>query len=187
MFVELARRAYQQPRSEEAARLDARLRRAASGSNAAGDAARSMRRRGRAAEKAIATALEHVLNAPENPSGVLSPIELSAAYDEIIAGDTAACLNAVASVAARFPNPEKTMKTADATMSWSVTAARRHALTYLEASQKELVEARRDRGRPVPMRLAKRGVGLLLSGGVLFRGYEFVSTHWPQIAAHLPH
>jgi hypothetical protein len=143
-----------------------------------------MRRRIRAAEKTIARTLESVLFAPENANLALAPSALSTTYDSLIADESAACVNAVA---ARFPDAAGAIQLTEASASAAVIRGRPHALRYINAAAGEQLKARDLRGRPLPERLARRGVALLFSGGVLWRGWYYVTTHWPQIAAHLPH
>jgi len=184
-FVALVRAEYAPRRAAEAADLNGRLSRATSGSRAAALAVKSMKRRSRAATEAI----EHVLERnPAASAGVTAQILVSA-YDLVTAGEAESCMNAVATSAGRFPDGVAALVVAEAAVARAYERCRRKALDDLAKEAAHAAERVRDQTRPLPLRLARRGVGWLVGGGAftMWRTWPWIASHWHIIAAHFPH
>ena len=157
--------------------LDAQLAAASNSSQAVRSAAKSVNARCKGARKAIGAALD------SQSSAVVSAGDLALLFDRLVAGERASCINAVALVAARWANPTATMATAEAAVVRAHQIAREDALRHLADDASESQE----RLRPLPIRLARSGVGAVIGGGLLWRGWLWVSEHLPEIMSHLHH
>jgi hypothetical protein len=172
-----AEAAYQLRRTQLAARLEARLAAATDPERAVRAAAKSMKARCKAARNAIGEALE------SQRGVVASTNDLVPIFDRLVAREGAACINAVATGAGRWGDPDATMIAAEAAVVRAHGKGRIDALKHLAEHANES----RWRLRPLPVRLVRNGFNALLGGGLLWRGGIWVSQHWPQIAAHLHH
>ena len=168
---------YQLKRAQLSARLDGRLSTAKGPARAVRAAAKSMRARCDAARHAIGEALESQRGA------VASATELAMLFDQLVGRESAACINAVATVAGRYGDPASTMVAAEVAVVRAHAKGRDDALRHLAEDANES----RWRLRPLPIRLVRNGFSSLIGGGLLWRGGLWVSQHWPQIAAHLHH
>jgi hypothetical protein len=184
-FVALVRAEYAPRRAAEAAGLDGRLIRASSGSQAAAAAVKSMKRRSHAAIEAIEEVLKR--NAAAS-AGVTSQI-LVTAYDLVIAGEPASCINAVATIAARFPEGTAALVVTEAAVARAFERCRRKALDDLAKEARQAAGRAADQTRPMPVRLVRRGVGWFVGGGAFtaWQTWPWIASHWHVIAAHFPH
>ena len=164
-------------RARLAMRLDAKLAAATGPSRAVRSAAKSVRARCRAAREAIGEVLE------SHRGAVASAADLAALFDRLVAGERASCINAVAMAAARWPNPAATMAATEAAVVRAHERARSDAIRHLADAANES----RQRRRPLPIRLARGALGTVVGGGLLWRGWLWVSEHIPEITAHLHH
>jgi hypothetical protein len=168
---------YQARRTQLIARLEHRLVAATHPARAVRAAARSMKARCDAARHAISEALA------SQRGTVASATDLAVIFDRLVARETASCINAVATVAGRWSDPNATMAAAEAAVARAYTKGRDDVLRHLADDANES----RWRLRPLPVRLVRSGFNTLVGGGLLWRGWLWVSQHWPQIAAHLHH
>jgi hypothetical protein len=177
MFDGLVQADYQMRRMHIATRLNARLAAAPTPARAVRAAAKSVKARCDAARKAIGESLE------SQPGAVASPAELASLFDDLVGGEIVSCIDAVATVAGRWESPTMTMAATEAAVVRAHARARADVLRHLadDANESQL------RLRPFPVRLARSGVNALLGGGLLWRGWLWVTQNWPQIAAHFHH
>jgi hypothetical protein len=182
-FLAFAERAYQPRRVAEAARLDAWLLRARSGRATAAAARASMKRRSKAARHAV----DDALHANAGSIGNLGPAAIATAYDRLAGGDQAACVNAVAAVAGRFPDAQATMAATETAVARAFARGRRDALRHLTADAHELQERQRDRTRSLPAVAVRRGAAWLFGGGAIWSIGGWVSWHWTTIQSYAHH
>jgi hypothetical protein len=169
--------AYHVQQTVLAQKLDARLLKASGPARAVRSAAKSVKKRCELARRIIGEALEAERGA------VASATELATLFDRLVGGERASCVNATAAVAGRWPDPNATMVATAAAVEHAYEREREDVLRHLQEDASES----QHRQRPWPMRLARNGVNALFGGGLLWRGWLFVSQHWSQIAAHLHH
>jgi hypothetical protein len=182
-FLAFAERAYQPRRAAEAARLDARLSRARSGRAAVADAKRSMNRRCQAAREAV----DEALRAHAASIGNLDSVAVAAAYDRLAGADQASCVNAIAAIAERFADAPSTMLGAEAAVLGAFQRGRRDALRHLTEDARELLERQRDRSRPLPAVVVRRGAAWLFGGGAIWSAGGWVAWHWTSIQSYVQH
>lgn len=180
-FFAFADRAYQPHRAAEAAWLRARLMRTLTPKGAVGVAGKSMRRRCKAARDVV----EEALGANPAAIATVSASDIAGAFDRLAGADQAPCINAVAEVAGRFVDPQATLGAVEVAVGLAFARGRAKALKQLSQHAEELLERQRDKGRPMPAVIARRGVGWLFGGGAIWSAGGWLSWHWPAIESYV--
>lgn len=181
-FLAFAERAYEPRRVAESAWLDARLIRATSGRAAIAATTRSMKRRCRAAREAV----DEALRAHADSVGTtIAPADTAVIFDRLAGGDRGSCMNALAAAAGRFPDGPDALAAAEGAVAQAYLRGRQDALKHLMSDAQEFLERRRDRSRPLPAVVVRRGVGWLFGGGAIWSGIGWLSWHWPAISTHV--